>query len=117
VCEASRNHLLKDLEDIQIAHRHQSEHEFQPLAVGILRVVLGVKTKKNGLLQTVEECHRQKVKDARVYESVLESVPAIVYTSAHEGILRVIVYVFHNLLRKPASEQPMCLLWPCPAYA
>jgi hypothetical protein len=52
-----------------------------------------------------------------VYESVLESVPAIVYTSAHEGILRVIVYVFHNLLRKPASEQLMCLLWPCPAYA
>jgi hypothetical protein len=52
----------------------------------------------------------QKVKDARIYESVYESVLASVYTSAHGGILCVIVYVFHNLLRKPAPEQPMCLL-------
>jgi hypothetical protein len=28
VCEASRNHVLKDLEDIQIAHHDVSEHEF-----------------------------------------------------------------------------------------
>jgi hypothetical protein len=36
---------------------------------------------------------------------------------AHGGILRVVVYVFHNLLREPASEQPRCLLCPCSAYA
>jgi hypothetical protein len=79
-----------------------------------------VKTKRNALLHTVEEYLHQKVKDARMYESVLESVLENVlqrvYTSAYGGILRVIVYMFHNLLRKPAPKQLMCLLWPCPAY-
>jgi hypothetical protein len=56
VCEASRNQLLRDLEDIQIARHHRSEYEFWPSAVGIIAVVLGVKTKRNALLYTVEEC-------------------------------------------------------------
>jgi hypothetical protein len=70
---------------------------------------------KFALLHTVEEYLHQKVKDARMYKSVLdsllESVLVSVYTSAHGGILRVMVYVFRNLLCKPAPEQPMCLLW------
>ena len=74
MCEASKNHLLKDLEDIQIAHRHQSEREFQPLAVGISKVVLGFEAKRNALLHTVEEFLYQKVEDARMYGSILESV-------------------------------------------
>jgi hypothetical protein len=75
--------LLKDLEDIQIAHRHQSEHEFQPLAVGIFRVVLGLKAKRNALLHVVEVCLHRKVKEARVYESVLCGV----LEGALEGVL------------------------------
>jgi hypothetical protein len=84
-----------------------------------------VDTKRNALLHTVKEFLHQKVKDARMYESilesvlerVLESVLESVYTSAHGGILRVIVYMFHNLLRKPVPEQPMCFLLACPADA
>ena len=66
--------MLKDLEDIQIAHHHQSEHEFQSLAVGIVELVLGVKTKRNALLHTVDGYHHQKVRDAKIHESVYESV-------------------------------------------
>ena len=69
MCDAFTNHLLKDLEDIQIAQRHLSEHESKPLAVGVLRVVLGVKTKRNALLHAMEEYLHQKVIDAGVYES------------------------------------------------
>ena len=107
------------------------------MAIGTVGVVLGMKTKVNAFLHKVEEYLHQKVNDAREYESVLESVLesvsesvlesvlesvsesvlASVYTSVHRGILRVMFYVFHNLLRKPAIERPMCLLWPCPACA
>ena len=86
----------------------------------LVEVGIGVKTKRNAFLHNVGEYLYQKVNNVRMYEivfeSVLESVLASIYTSAHGGIPRVIVYVFHNLLRKPAPERPMCLLWPCPAY-
>jgi hypothetical protein len=52
-----------------------------------------------------------------VSENVLESVLPSVYTSAHGGILRVIVYVSHKLLCKSPPKQPVRLLRPCPVYA
>jgi hypothetical protein len=100
VCEAFRNHLLKDLEDIQIAHRHQSEHEFQPLTVGIFRVVLGLKAKRNALLHAVEVYLHRKVKEARVYESVLcgvlEGVLESVYGSDYASVFDNFMILSHK---------------------
>ena len=31
-------------------------------------------------------------------------------------VFRVVFDVLDNLLRQSAPKQPMCLLWPCPAY-
>ena len=74
MCSASRNHSLKDLEDIQIVHHHQSENKLQPLAVGVVGLVLDVKLKRNAFRHTVEKDLHQKVEELRMYESVFESV-------------------------------------------
>jgi hypothetical protein len=46
-----------------------------------------VKTKRNALLHTVEEYLHQKVKDARMYESVLGSLLESILESVLESVL------------------------------
>jgi hypothetical protein len=38
-------------------------------------------------------------------------------TGQVKAVLHVVAYVLDDLLREPAPEQPMCFLWPGPAYA
>jgi hypothetical protein len=38
-------------------------------------------------------------------------------TGQVKAVLHVVAYVFDDLLREPAPEQPMCFLWPRLTYA
>ena len=44
-------------------------------------------------------------------------VRRILPTGQVKTVLHVVLYVLDDLLREPAPEQPMCFLWPRPAYA
>jgi hypothetical protein len=86
--------LPQDLADIQISQRHQSEYDFQSLAVGVLGVVLGVQTERNTLLHTVGDIFHQKVKGARMSEnacreSMRESLRECFREGLREGLWRV----------------------------